>query len=93
MPTSHQDPEYQQLSEQAVQETKPCPVDPEDNQFEVKRVIKDQVIPVSRGRHKKIITQYLVKWKGYPKDDNSWVNKADIHEDLIKAYRAVQTST
>jgi hypothetical protein len=109
MPTSHQDPEYRQLSEQAVQETRPCPVDPEDNQFEVERVIKDQVVPVSRGRHEKMITQYLVKWKGYPsgkdiqveriskwkgypEDDNSLVNKADIHEDLIKAYRAVQTS-
>jgi hypothetical protein len=39
-----------------------------------------------------MITQYWVKWKGYPEADNSWVNEADMHEDLIKAYRAVQTS-
>ena len=39
-----------------------------------------------------MITQYWVKWKGYLEDDNSWVNEADIHEDLIKAYREVQTS-
>lgn len=63
-------------------------MDPEDSQFEVERVIDDQVIPVGRGRRKKIITQYWVKWKGYPEDDNSWVNEADIYKDLIKAYRA-----
>ncbi|KAH8650228.1 hypothetical protein BGZ60DRAFT_194297 [Tricladium varicosporioides] len=92
IPTSHQDSEYQQLSEQAIQETRPSAVDPEDNQFEVERVIDDQVVPVGRGRRKKMITQYWVKWKGYPEDDNSWVNEADIHEDLIKAYMAGKSS-
>ena len=91
-PTSHQDPECPQLSEQAVQEPRPSAVVPEDNQFEVERVIDDQVVPIGRGRHKKMITQYWVKWKGYPEDDNSCVNEADMHEDLIKAYRAGQTS-
>jgi hypothetical protein len=67
-------------------------VDPEDNQFEVERVIDDQVVLVGRGTRKKMITQYWVKWKGYPEDDNSWVNEADMHEDLIQAYREVQTS-
>ncbi|TVY12769.1 hypothetical protein LARI1_G009008 [Lachnellula arida] len=86
--TSHQDSEYQQPSKQAIQETRPSAMDPEDNQFEVERVIDDQVVLVGRGRRKKMITQYWVKWKGYPKDDNSWVNKADIHKDLIKAYMA-----
>jgi hypothetical protein len=69
----------------------PSAVDPEDNQLEVERVMDDQVVPVGRGRRKKMITQYWVKWKGYP-DDNSWVNEADIHEDLIKAYREVHLS-
>ena len=92
IPTSHQDPECQRLSEQAAQETRPSAVDPEDNQFEVERVMDDQVVPVGRGRRKKMITKYWFKWKGYPEDDNSWVNEANIHEDLINAYRAVQTS-
>lgn len=92
IPTSHQGPEYQQLSEQAVQENRPSAVDPEDNQFEVERVIDDQVVPVGRGRRKKMITQYWVKWKGYPEDDNTWVNEADMHEDLIKAYMAGKSS-
>lgn len=87
IPTSRQDPEYPLLSEQAVQEPRPSAVVPEDNQFEVERVMDDQVVPVGRGRRKKMITQYWVKWKGYPEDDNSWVNEADIHDDLIKAYR------
>ena len=26
------------------------------------------------------------------KDNNSWVNKADMHEDLIKAYMAGKSS-
>ena len=60
----------------------------EDDQYEVERVIDDQVIPVGRGRRKKIITQYRVKWRGYPEDDNSWVNEADIHDDVIKVYLA-----
>lgn len=67
-------------------------MDPEDNQFEVERVMDDQVVLVGRGRRKKMITQYWVKWKGYPKDDNSWVNEADIHDDLIKAYMAGKRS-
>ena len=67
-------------------------MDPEDNQFEVERVIDDQVVPVGRGRRKKMITQYWVKWKGYPEDDNSWVNEADIHDDLIEAYVAGKSS-
>jgi hypothetical protein len=46
-------------------------VDPENNQFEVERVIDDKVVPVGRGRRKKMITQYRVKWKGYPEDDNT----------------------
>lgn len=92
IPTSHQDPEYQQLSEQAVHETRPSAVDPDDNQFEVERVLDDQVVPVGRGRRKKMVTQYWVKWKGYPEDDNTWVNEADMHEDLIKAYMAGKSS-
>jgi hypothetical protein len=36
-----------------------------------------------------MITQYWVKWKGYLEADNSLVNKANMHENLIKAYRAV----
>ena len=67
-------------------------MDPKDNQFEVERVIDDQVVLVGRGRRKKTITQYWVKWKGYPEDDNSWVNEADMHEDLIKAYMAGKSS-
>jgi Chromo (CHRromatin Organisation MOdifier) domain len=55
-------------------------------------VMDDHVVPVGRGRRKKMITQYWVKWKGYLEDDNSWVNEADIHDDLIKASIAGKSS-
>ena len=37
------------------------------------------------GRSKRL--QYLIKWKGYPKSDNTWENTTDIHApDLVKQY-------
>jgi hypothetical protein len=31
--------------------------------------------------------QYLIKWKGYPKSDNTWEDAADVHApELIKQY-------
>jgi hypothetical protein len=89
-PILRQDPEYPPLSEQAIQNPRPSAVVPDDDQFEVERVMDDQVVPVGRGRRKKMITQYWVKWKGYPEDENSWVT--DIHDDLIKAYLAGKSS-
>jgi hypothetical protein len=61
---------------------------PDDDQFEVERVIDDRIVLVGRGRRKKMITQYWVQWKGYPEEDNDWVDEADIHIDLINAYVA-----
>jgi hypothetical protein len=37
-----------------------------------------------------MITQYKVKWKEYPEDENSWVT--DIYDDLVKAYVAGELS-
>jgi hypothetical protein len=66
------------LSEQAVQEPRSSAVVSEDNQFEVERVMDDHIVPVGRGRRKKMITQYWAKWKGYLEDDNRWVNRLAI---------------
>ena len=36
--------------------------------------------------------QYLVRWKGYPSSDNSWVDKKDMHTpELIQDYLNAQT--
>ena len=59
-------------------------------EFIVERVIADQVIRVGRGRRKKMITQYWVKWAGYPENENSWVNEAHLSDDHIEPYLAAK---
>jgi hypothetical protein len=60
----------------------PAAVDPDDCQFNVERLVRKRVRTVRR--HK--IVQYLVKWEGYPDDENTWEDEIDIHGDLIKAF-------
>ncbi|CAB4385848.1 unnamed protein product [Rhizophagus irregularis] len=39
--------------------------------------------------HRKIkgVTQYYLKWKGYPEDDNTWENESDVFaKELIEKY-------
>lgn len=52
---------------------------PEDNAFEIEAIINHQG---AAPRYK-----YLVKWKGYSDDNNSWVPAADFNDvDIIKKY-------
>jgi hypothetical protein len=68
----------------AVQKLEPPAVILGDDQFIVERILSHKV---SRPKGcKKGITQYLVKWEGYPDEANSFVD--EIHEDLVKAYTA-----
>jgi Chromo (CHRromatin Organisation MOdifier) domain len=54
------------------------------DQYTVEQILSEKV---DRPKGcKKEISQYLVKWEGYPDDANSFV--IEIHEDLIKAYTA-----
>ena len=46
----------------------------DDNVFEVEKIIEAR----SRGKGRRRRWQYLVKWAGYPDEDNSWVSAADI---------------
>jgi hypothetical protein len=62
------------------------------NEFIVERVIDDRVVPIGRGRRKKMVTQYWVRWAGYPEDQNSWVNEADLSDDHIEPYLAGKSS-
>jgi Chromo (CHRromatin Organisation MOdifier) domain len=61
---------------------RPPPLIPEDNQYEVERILEHR--DAGRGRRKK--REYLLRWEGYGEDSDSWVVREDIHEDLVKEY-------
>ena len=48
-----------------------------EEEYEVEDIISDRMF----GRSKK--KQYLIKWKGYPYSENSWVNAKDLHAPEI----------
>ena len=56
----------------------------DDDQFLVGSLLGRRV---RRIRRRKVV-QYLVKWKGYPDEENAWADEIDIHEDLIKDYES-----
>lgn len=66
------------------QQRGPPPVVPEDNQYLVKRLLKRQV----RRLHGRRRVKYLVQWKGYGPEHNSWVCRRDIHPELVRAFHA-----
>ena len=59
---------------------RPPPIDPDDNQWEVEKLVSKRRIGT------KLL--YLVKWKGYPAGESSWQEKVDIHPELVKDYEA-----
>ena len=75
------DQEHLLAYKRAVQKPEPLTVVPEDNQYIVERILSHKV---NHKGGKKAITHYLVKWEGYPDEENSLVD--EIYEDLIKAY-------
>jgi RNase H-like domain found in reverse transcriptase/Reverse transcriptase (RNA-dependent DNA polymerase)/Integrase zinc binding domain/Chromo (CHRromatin Organisation MOdifier) domain/Retrotransposon gag protein/Integrase core domain len=58
---------------------RPPPVIPEEDRYEVERIVDYRMLRRRR--------QYLVKWAGYPESDNSWVDEEDIDRDVVKEYR------
>ena len=60
----------------AREPARPPPLIPEDNQYEV-----EKIMDYDRRRG------YLVRWAGYDQSEDSWVSERDIHEDLIRDYR------
>jgi hypothetical protein len=48
--------------------------------YEVEKILADRI---SRGKK-----QYLLKWKGYPDEENSWVPAQDLDApDLLREYQ------
>jgi len=62
----------------AREPARPPPLIPEDNQYEVEKILDHDR---RRG--------YLVRWAGYDQSEDSWVSERDIHEDLVREYRAM----
>jgi hypothetical protein len=60
----------------------PAAIDLDDCQFIVERLVRKRI----RRAGKRKSVQYLVKWTGYPEDENTWEDETDIHDDLIKAF-------
>jgi hypothetical protein len=57
---------------------RPPAIDPEDNQWEVERLVSKRQI----GR----VVWYMVKWRGYPASENTWEKKKDIHHKIVAAF-------
>jgi hypothetical protein len=57
-----------------------------EEEYEVEDIISDR----KHGWNK--IQQYLIKWKGYPHSENSWVNAKDMHApELLTQYNATKS--
>ena len=53
-----------------------------EEEYEVESIIND------RYNRQKRKCQYLVKWKGYPHSENSWVDQKDLHApELLAEYQ------
>lgn len=81
-------PECLPSRKQSVQEPKPPAVSPDDGQYTVERLLGRQVVPRGKGRRKRMVAQYWVKWQGWSDEYNEWVDEDDIHEDLVAAYNS-----
>jgi hypothetical protein len=61
----------------------PLPLDEEDNQWEVEKLLGEKSI---NG-----IKHYLVQWKGFTQEHNTWIPAKDIHIDLRRNYKLKET--
>jgi hypothetical protein len=87
---------YKETTAHGPNFTRPPPeiVQGEDEHYEVETILQSRLSPNKRG------VQYLVKWKGYPSSENSWLPASQmIHaKNLVQQFhhknpRAPKTST
>ena len=59
---------------------------PETIDGEEEYEVEDILMHRKSGCHQKL--QYLVKWKGYPSSENSWVDSKDLHApEILQRYQ------
>ena len=63
-------------------------VELDDDQFLVEGLVGKRV---RRFRRRKVV-QYLVNWKGYPEEENTWADETDIHDGLVRDYESRNSS-
>ena len=57
-----------------------------EEEYEVEEIVSDRRHGRSRSH------QYLIKWKGYPPSENSWVNAKDVHApELVNEFHESQS--
>jgi hypothetical protein len=57
-----------------------------EGQYLVERLLQRKVIFRGSGRRRRRVTQYFVKWQGWPDSANTWEVEGDIDEELVNAY-------
>jgi hypothetical protein len=64
---------------------------PETIDGEEEYEVEDILMHRKTGRNQKL--QYLVKWKGYPSSENSWVDDKDLHApEILEKYKCPPTA-
>jgi len=75
---------YKETPEHGPNYTQPPPeiVEGEDEHYEVEIILNARPTPNKRG------TQYLVKWKGYPDSENSWIPSSGMKhaQNLVQEF-------
>ncbi|KAI1293100.1 hypothetical protein F5Y03DRAFT_402698 [Xylaria venustula] len=90
--TELRSPECLPSHKQSVQEPGPPAVTLDDGQCIVERLLGRKVVSRGKGRRKRMVVQYWVKWQGWSGEYNEWVDEDDIHEDLVTAYNSATAS-
>jgi Chromo (CHRromatin Organisation MOdifier) domain len=65
---------YHKTKEHGLNHERPPPeiVNEEEGHYEIKAILK------ARPTCNKKSTQYLIKWKGYPESENSWLPEKEL---------------
>lgn len=76
---------YKETQAHGPNYTRPPPdiVEGEDDHYEVEVILQSRPSPNRRG------VQYLVKWKGYPNSENSWLPASQLKhaEELVREFQ------
>jgi len=77
---------YHEMSAHGPNFTRPPPeiVEGEEDHYEVETILQSRLTPNKKG------VQYLIKWKGYPDSENSWLPSSQLKsaQILVKQFHS-----